>query len=151
MIDNADFKGVWKPKQIDNPAYKGVWVHPEIENPEYSEDPNLYLFKDIGAVGFDLWQVKSGTIFDNVLITDDEKSAEDFGNATWGKTKDPEKKMKDDQDEVERKKEEADRKKREAEMKPPRPSGTPAADEAEEDEGTDADESKPHAHDGDEL
>jgi len=151
MIDNADYKGVWKPKQIDNPAYKGVWVHPEIDNPDYTEDPNLYLFKDIGAIGFDLWQVKSGTIFDNVLVTDDEKSAEDFGNATWGKTKDPEKKMKDDQDEVERKKEEAERKKREAEMKPPKPSGTPAGEEAEEEEGTDTDESKPHVHDGDEL
>jgi len=92
MVDNPDYKGLWKPKQIDNPAYKGAWVHPEIDNPEYSEDPNIYLYKDIAAVGFDLWQVKSGTIFDNVMVTDDEKAAEDFGNETWGKTKDPEKK-----------------------------------------------------------
>ena len=41
-------------------------------------------------------QVKSGTIFDNVLITDSEEYAEEFGNDTWGQTKDPEKKMKDD-------------------------------------------------------
>lgn len=32
-------------------------------------------------------QVKSGTIFDNFLITDDVKEAEDFGNETWGATK----------------------------------------------------------------
>lgn len=50
-------KGEWKPRQIDNPAYKGEWVHPQIDNPEYSADDQLYMYKDIGAVGFDLWQV----------------------------------------------------------------------------------------------
>lgn len=34
-----------------------------------------------------LSQVKSGTIFDNFLITDDVKEAEDIGNETWGVTK----------------------------------------------------------------
>lgn len=34
-----------------------------------------------------LLQVKSGTIFDNFLITDDPKLAEEVGNETWGKTK----------------------------------------------------------------
>lgn len=34
-----------------------------------------------------LSQVKSGTIFDNFLITDDVKEAEDIGNETWGATK----------------------------------------------------------------
>lgn len=55
------FQGEWKPKQIDNPNYKGKWVHPEIDNPEYVEDKNLYRYTDIGAIGFDLWQVR--TIF----------------------------------------------------------------------------------------
>lgn len=32
-------------------------------------------------------QVKSGTIFDNFVITDDVKEAEDIGNETWGVTK----------------------------------------------------------------
>ena len=53
------FQGEWKPKQIDNPDYKGKWVHPEIDNPEYSPDENLYRYTDIGALGFDLWQVCS--------------------------------------------------------------------------------------------
>lgn len=39
--------------------------------------------------------MKSGTIFDNILITDDEEYAAQFGKETWEKTKDPEKKMKD--------------------------------------------------------
>uniref|UniRef100_A0A8D0QVT9 Calreticulin 3 n=1 Tax=Sus scrofa TaxID=9823 RepID=A0A8D0QVT9_PIG len=38
-------------------------------------------------------QVRSGTIFDNFLITDDEEYAENFGKATWGETKDPEREM----------------------------------------------------------
>jgi len=77
MIDNPDYKGEWKPKQIDNPAYKGAWVHPEIDNPEYSPVPDLYKQKEICAIGFDLWQVKSGTIFDNVMITDNVEAAKD--------------------------------------------------------------------------
>lgn len=34
-----------------------------------------------------LSQVKTGTIFDNFVITDDVKEAEDIGNETWGVTK----------------------------------------------------------------
>ena len=87
MIDNPEYKGEWKPRQIDNPNYSGKWVHPEIDNPEYVADDNLYKYADIGVLGFDLWQVKSGTIFDNILITDDETYAEEFGEETWGATK----------------------------------------------------------------
>ncbi|CAF1224257.1 unnamed protein product [Rotaria magnacalcarata] len=141
MIDNPEYKGVWKARQIDNPAYKGPWVHPEIDNPDYVEDNNLYLYKDLGIIGFDLWQVKSGTIFDNIIITDSVKRAEDFGNETWGKTKDAEKKMKDTQDEAERKKEEEDRKKREAEEK---------AKKSNDEDGESDSEKSTHVHD-DEL
>ncbi|CAF2560290.1 unnamed protein product [Rotaria sp. Silwood2] len=143
MIDNPQYKGVWKARQIDNPTYKGPWIHPEIDNPDYVDDPNLYLYKDISMIGFDLWQVKSGTIFDNVIITDSVKRAEDFGNETWGKTKDAEKKMKDAQDESERKKEEEERKKREAEEKVKKP--TDDDDDADTDHGKST-----HVHD-DEL
>ena len=52
------YQGDWKPAQIDNPDYQGEWVHPEIDNPDYTPDDTLYLFEDIGAVGFDLWQVR---------------------------------------------------------------------------------------------
>lgn len=103
MIDNPEYKGEWQPKQIDNPNYKGIWKHPEIDNPEYTADDNLYLRKELCTIGFDLWQVKSGTIFDNVLITDDVDYASKLaGNAKT--VQDGEKKMKDAQDEEERKK-----------------------------------------------
>merc|ERR1712019_122009 len=75
MINNPEFKGEWKAKKIPNPDYKGPWVHPMIPNPEYKEDPNLYSYDSWGAIGLDLWQVKSGTIFDNFLINDDIDAA----------------------------------------------------------------------------
>ncbi|XP_011311869.1 calreticulin [Fopius arisanus] len=104
MVDNPDFKGEWKPKQIDNPNYKGPWIHPEIDNPEYTPDSELYKKDEVCAIGFDLWQVKSGTIFDNVLITDDPEAAKKFGDDVWKPTLEGEKKMKEAQDEEERKK-----------------------------------------------
>lgn len=116
-INNPEYKGEWKPKKIPNPNYKGPWIHPEIDNPDYSPDDFLYRYKDIGAVGFDLWQVKSGTIFDNILVTDSEQYAEEVGNETWGKTKEPELKAKEKLDEEERKREEEKRKEEEARKK----------------------------------
>merc|ERR1719153_1882249 len=94
-----EMDGEWEPKQIPNPAYKGKWIHPKIANPEYSPEPLLYRYSDIGAIGFDLWQVKSGTIFDNILIGDDATEAEAFAKETFEVTKDAEKKMKDKQEE----------------------------------------------------
>jgi calreticulin len=110
MIDNPDYKGEWKARQIDNPEYKGKWVHPEIDNPEYNADDakSLGKYTEVCKLGFDLWQVKAGTIFDNVLITDDVAEAKRIGDETWGATKDPEKAMKDEQDEVEKTKAEAE-------------------------------------------
>jgi len=70
MIANPDYKGAWSAKMIENPEYKGEWVQKEIENPEYKADDKLYAFKEFGFVGMDLWQVKSGSIFDDILITD---------------------------------------------------------------------------------
>lgn len=97
QIDNPEYKGEWKPKQIDNPKYKGPWIHPEIDNPEYTPDANLYLRKEICAVGLDLWQVKAGTIFDDFLITDDTSLASTRAAAVK-ETQAGEKKMKEAQD-----------------------------------------------------
>lgn len=143
MINNPEYKGEWKPKQIDNPAYKGEWVHPEIDNPEYAADSDLYKFDSIGHVGFEIWQVKSGTIFDNILVTDDVKEAEDFAKETFEVTKDAEKKMKDKLDEDQRKKDEEEEKKRKEEEEK-----NPKKAEVEEEEEED-DEDKEDKEDGD--
>ncbi|WIA17175.1 hypothetical protein OEZ85_014058 [Tetradesmus obliquus] len=106
-IPNPEYKGEWKPKMIDNPAYKGIWVAPDIDNPEYKHDDKLYLQKDIKYVGFELWQVKSGTIFDNILVTNSLEEAKKFAEDTWGKTKDGEKEMHDKIKEEKKKEEDA--------------------------------------------
>lgn len=80
-----------------------MWKHPEIDNPEYSEDKNLYLREELCTVGLDLWQVKSGTIFDNLLFTDDLTYAKEAAAGVKA-TQEGEKKVKDAQDEEERKK-----------------------------------------------
>merc|ERR1712039_772937 len=67
MKDNAAYKGDWYGKRISNPAYKGTWEAKKIANPEYEDDDSIYKFSDFGFLGFDLWQVKGGTIFDNVI------------------------------------------------------------------------------------
>merc|ERR1712019_168914 len=62
----------------DNPAYKGDWYGKRIANPEYVDDDSVYSYGDFGFLGFDLWQVKAGTIFDNVIVTDDKAEADAF-------------------------------------------------------------------------
>jgi len=105
LINNPDFKGEWQPKMIENSEYKGEWVHPLVANPDFYDDENLYLFKSNKYVGFEIWQVKAGTIFDNILVTDDINEAAKFAELTE-KTRENEKKMKEKQDEEKRAEEE---------------------------------------------
>merc|ERR1711972_1120250 len=78
MIDNPDFKGEWTVKRISNPAYKGFWEAKKIPNPEYEYDKEVYKFDDFSFIGFDLWQVKGGSIFDNVIVTHSLADADNF-------------------------------------------------------------------------
>jgi len=125
MIDNPEYKGEWKPKMIPNPEYKGEWVHPMIPNPDYYEDNNLYRYPSNAFAGFEVWQVKAGTIFDNVIITDDINEANKLAEVTK-KLQAAEKQAKEKQDEENRKRDEAEAKAAEE-----------AADEEEEHEGKD--------------
>merc|ERR1711871_1513196 len=117
QIDNPEFKGEWKPKRIKNPAYKGVWEAKLIANPKYAPDDKLYKYEKFSTVGIDVWQVKSGTIFDNILITDDVAYAKEHAEKTWTAQKDGEKAAKEKADEEKRKKDEEERAKAEEERK----------------------------------
>jgi len=97
MISNPDYKGEWKAKRIDNPDYKGSWKHPQIANPEWVEVENPQKRLPITHIAFDLWQVKSGTLFSNLLLTD---NAEEAKAARW---------TKEDHEEEKKKKEEHDK------------------------------------------
>lgn len=116
-IPNPEYKGEWKPKMMDNPDYKGKWAPPEIDNPEYVHDDELYHLPPLKFIGFELWQVKSGSIFDNIIVADDFEEARKFAEETWGKTKDGEKEMFDKAEEERKAKEDEERKKREEERK----------------------------------
>merc|ERR1711924_575098 len=106
-----------KVKRIKNPAYKGVWEAKLIDNPKFVDDDKLYSYPKFSTVGIDIWQVKSGTIFDNILITDDVDYAKAHADKTWKAQKDGEKAMKEKADEEKRKKDEEERAKKEEERK----------------------------------
>ena len=120
---------------IDNPAYKGPWKAPKISNPDYKEDPNMYKYKS-GGVFFDLWQVKSGTIFDDIIVTDSIDEAKAFAEETYLKKKDAEEKSKKALDEEAEKKkaaEEEERKKNEPPIDSSDNKEMPFGDEIHED------------------
>lgn len=99
LIDNPDFKGEWHAKKIDNPAYKGEWKPKQIPNADYEEGVQLAAY-DSAYVGFELWIVNNGTIFDNILVTDDIEYAKKKGEELWRPTADGEKAKKEEWDKL---------------------------------------------------
>merc|ERR1712056_20196 len=97
MKDNPAFKGEWMVKRISNPAYKGFWEAKKVANPDYVDDDSVYKFADFSFVGFDLWQVKGGTIFDNIIITDDVAEADSFAKK-WKALSEAEKTKKEEEE-----------------------------------------------------
>ena len=83
MMDNPDYKGAWRPERVPNPDYIGKWEHPMIDNPDFRNDTNIGRYDDIGVLAFELWQVRAGTIFDKILITDDLDYALKQGNESF--------------------------------------------------------------------
>merc|ERR1712054_405079 len=113
---------------ISNPAYKGFWEAKKIANPEYKDDNAVYKYADFGFVGIDLWQVKGGTIFDNIIVCDDKAEADAFA-AKWKALSEHEKAEKKKEDET---KKEDDKKKE---------------DEADDDDDDDAEDKKEDSED----
>mmetsp|Transcript_21924 Transcript_21924/g.45737 ORF Transcript_21924/g.45737 Transcript_21924/m.45737 type:complete len:98 (-) Transcript_21924:188-481(-) len=58
-------------------------------------------------IGFELWQVKTGTLFDDIIVTDSLEEAQAFAKETYEKKKDGEKEMYDKIQEEKRAEEEA--------------------------------------------
>jgi calreticulin len=135
-IPNPEYKGEWKAPLIDNPAYKGPWEHPMIDNPDYKYDPAIYAFTS-EYLGIEIWQVKSGSIFDNFLVTDDPAEAKAFADGYFKQLQEGEKKAFDAAEEKRKQKEAEEREKKEK--------------EAKEEEDDDDDEHDHHDHEHDEL
>merc|ERR1711998_328028 len=89
---------------------KGEWEHPVIDNPDYKEDKTLSTrCKDCMLIGFELWQVKSGTMFDDIIVTDSLDEAKAFAKETFFAKKDAEAEMFDNVEEERKAKEKAER------------------------------------------
>jgi len=82
MIDNPEYKGEWKQKMMSNPEYKGEWSPAQIDNEDYA--PDTYAkYSDLTHVGFELWTVNSGSVFDNIYVGDSLDEAKEFAETTW--------------------------------------------------------------------
>jgi calreticulin len=97
------------------------------------------------AVGFEIWQVKAGTIFDNILVTDNIEEAKAHAKETFEVTKEGEKKMKDEADEKERKEEEEREKKRKEEEKDKKDDDKDDKEEEPEEEEEEEEKEEPAA------
>ncbi|CAH8548261.1 unnamed protein product [Dicrocoelium dendriticum] len=84
QIRNPKYKGKWVPPMIPNPAYKGVWKPAKIPNPNYFKDDNPFRsLSPFSAVGLELWSMSKRISFDNFLVVDSLRVANDFAAETW--------------------------------------------------------------------
>ncbi|KAF9969759.1 hypothetical protein BGZ73_007744 [Actinomortierella ambigua] len=160
-IPNPEYEE-WTPKYIPNPAYKGEWSAKKINNPKFEELPDLAHYKSAG-VGFDLWQVKGGSIFDDIVVTSDadvaekyfhsweersakEKAKVEANRVAAEKAKKEEEEKKEQQakeEEIKQKEqEEVDELDEEEDVKPTAPEEVEEVEEAKEDEATKEEEAK---------
>jgi len=122
-IDNPAYKGEWKVKKIDNPAYKGKWSPKQLPNEKFVE--SVHGFDDIGSIGFELWTVNAGSIFDNIFVTDSLEAAWEHADAHWGKITEGEKEAQDEYDKA---------------NAPPPPEDGAGADDLDDEDGLDMEE-----------
>jgi len=97
-----------------------------IPNPDYVHDSEIYAYTTAG-VGIEIWQVKSGSIFDNIYVGNDVAYAKSVADKIV-ELRDQEKALQAAEDEAERAEREAEMARLEAEL-----------EEEEEEEG--------HTHD----
>jgi len=140
-IPNPEYKGEWAPKMIPNPAYKGEWVHPKVPNPSFVDDPHITAYEH-EYVAFEVWQVKSGTIFDHILVADSVADAEAFVTSHFATQQAKEKEVHDKAEKEREEKEEAEREEARKNMEAEGGEGDFDDDDLDEDV---------HDHDHDEL
>ena len=59
-----------------------MWEPGRIPNPNFKVD--AYALASVALIGFELWTVNPGTIFDNILVTDDLDYANARAEQLWG-------------------------------------------------------------------
>ncbi|CAH8593215.1 unnamed protein product [Schistosoma haematobium] len=84
IIPNPKYKGKWSAPMIPNPNYKGIWTPRKIPNPHYFEEKNPFKsLAEVNAIGLELWSMTDGITFDNFLIVDSKRAADEFAQETW--------------------------------------------------------------------
>jgi len=83
QIPNPKYKGKWVRPKVKNPLYIGKWEPKKISNPNYFVDNNPHNFPKISAIGLELWSMTKNVLFDNFIITHDEKVASDYAKETF--------------------------------------------------------------------
>eukprot|EP01055_Gregarina_sp_Pseudo9_P005228 Gregarina_sp_Pseudo_9__5227@NODE_584_length_2547_cov_99_643142_g551_i0_p1_GENE_NODE_584_length_2547_cov_99_643142_g551_i0NODE_584_length_2547_cov_99_643142_g551_i0_p1_ORF_typecomplete_len613_score205_91Calreticulin/PF00262_18/5e59Calreticulin/PF00262_18/4_8e07Calreticulin/PF00262_18/1_6e03_NODE_584_length_2547_cov_99_643142_g551_i01662004 len=67
---NPAYKGPWKAPMIENPEYKGEWKPRQIPNPNhYDIESPFSVVQPFDTLGFELWTVEAGAMFDNIIVT----------------------------------------------------------------------------------
>ena len=83
QINNPKFRGKWAAKKIDNPEYIGEWSPRKIANPYYFADAKPHNLPTMDALGFELWTMNDGVLFDNILISRNLATAQQYAKETW--------------------------------------------------------------------
>uniref|UniRef100_A0A1I8JQC0 Uncharacterized protein n=1 Tax=Macrostomum lignano TaxID=282301 RepID=A0A1I8JQC0_9PLAT len=122
MIDNPDYKGEWNPSRLTTTGSNRLQGRQVRSTRRLTTRTTrrtrscTSTHSTLGAIGFDLWQVKSGSIFDQRLRWRTTRPRPGpSADETFKKTVEGEKKMKEKQDEEDRKKAEEEEKKRKEE------------------------------------
>lgn len=83
LVINNEYKGLWSGPSIPNPNYSGIWKPPMIKNPAYSADGVQPFVKAVDGIGFEVWSMNSGIMFNNIYLGHSVKEAELIGNSTF--------------------------------------------------------------------
>src|SRR5688572_26112370 len=67
MKSNPLYKGKWVRPKVKNPAFKGKWSPRLIDNPHYFEPEPYKQLAPFDAIGFELWTMSSGIVFDDIV------------------------------------------------------------------------------------
>lgn len=82
MKTNPDYKGKWTAPMIDNPKYLGVWKPRSIPNKEYYDASNVRLLP-IHGLGFEIWTMDQGVLFDNIWLGTDIAAAKKYADESY--------------------------------------------------------------------
>nr|CAX75038.1 calnexin [Schistosoma japonicum] len=91
LVPNPKYKGKWSAPMIPNPNFKGIWAPKKIPNPNYFEEKNPFKsLSEVSALGLELWSMANEISFDNFLIVDSKRAADEFAQQTWAVKKEAE-------------------------------------------------------------